>query len=654
MLAQFPERQELLDHLEREYEAYLERPEGERSAGVKVIPTVIHVIHDNGPENLSKEFLLNAMEIANQELQAQNAGLASVIPEFQNVIGNPEFELRLAKIDPNGNCTDGITRTQSDMTYEGGENVKSLINWNTGSRRYLQIWTVQTVGSGAGGYTFLPGSVGAQNNGIIIRAAQYTSTVSHEFGHWVNLAHPWGPTNEPGVQSNCGFDDNVGDTPNTIGASGCNLSQVSCGSLDNIQNHMDYSFCAHMFTAGQASRMQSAAESWVGGRDYYWSNENRTNTGTVDGFVVQPCVPVVDFSLDNAQGCEGLDVDFEDNLWGADRDASWVWNWSFPGGTPSSSTDENPTVIYNAAGTYDVTLTLTTAAGSDSRTIQDAVTVEGVGNGIYGLYQEGVEASDFPDNANEQLVWKVDPQGGVNWQRTTAASSSGDASVRINLRNNSSGDVNNLITPPINMIDVPTSQARMTFKIAHANRNSNDHDERLRVYASKDCGESWSLRYTEDGDDLNTAGANVSGTFVPNANQWREEEVSLATMAGEEHVLIRFETTSDRQSYLYLDDININGQFVGVREIDGLRSSKIYPNPIDGTSQLEIELAEGDEFTLNLVDMLGKQLATIGRNLTAGSNRIPLADFRTDIEPGIYMIQMNTQEGQKTLRFVKN
>lgn len=40
------------------------------------------------------------------------------------------------------------------------------------------------------------------------------------------------------------------------------------------------------------------------------------------------------------------------------------WSWSFPGGTPSTSTLENPTITYNTAGTYDVSLTTTTSYGT--------------------------------------------------------------------------------------------------------------------------------------------------------------------------------------------------------------------------------------------------------------------------------------------------
>jgi PKD repeat protein len=51
------------------------------------------------------------------------------------------------------------------------------------------------------------------------------------------------------------------------------------------------------------------------------------------------------------------------------------WNWSFPGGTPSSSIEQNPSVTYNSTGTYSVTLTVTNAAGSNSLTRTDYIQV---------------------------------------------------------------------------------------------------------------------------------------------------------------------------------------------------------------------------------------------------------------------------------------
>jgi PKD repeat protein len=51
------------------------------------------------------------------------------------------------------------------------------------------------------------------------------------------------------------------------------------------------------------------------------------------------------------------------------------WSWSFPGGTPSSSTSQNPVVTYSTVGTYSVTLTATNALGSDTEIKTNYITV---------------------------------------------------------------------------------------------------------------------------------------------------------------------------------------------------------------------------------------------------------------------------------------
>ena len=55
-----------------------------------------------------------------------------------------------------------------------------------------------------------------------------------------------------------------------------------------------------------------------------------------------------------------------------------AWQWSFPGGTPETSTSPNPTVFYKHDGVYDVTLTVTGADGATSTvTRENFVTVTG-------------------------------------------------------------------------------------------------------------------------------------------------------------------------------------------------------------------------------------------------------------------------------------
>lgn len=49
--------------------------------------------------------------------------------------------------------------------------------------------------------------------------------------------------------------------------------------------------------------------------------------------------------------------------------------WVFPGGTPATSTLENPTVLYTTTGSYDVQLIVSNQAGSDTIILENYVTV---------------------------------------------------------------------------------------------------------------------------------------------------------------------------------------------------------------------------------------------------------------------------------------
>ncbi|MBR5983094.1 MAG: PKD domain-containing protein, partial [Bacteroidales bacterium] len=51
------------------------------------------------------------------------------------------------------------------------------------------------------------------------------------------------------------------------------------------------------------------------------------------------------------------------------------WSWSFPGGTPSSSTSQNPSVVYSTAGTYNVSLTISDGTNEDTETKNAYITV---------------------------------------------------------------------------------------------------------------------------------------------------------------------------------------------------------------------------------------------------------------------------------------
>ncbi len=112
-----------------------------------------------------------------------------------------------------------------------------------------------------------------------------------------------------------------------------------------------------------------------------WSNQSTNAINAYSGGIVGGCLtpcqtnvlpPVTSFSANPTNGCTPLVVQFTDNS----TNAPDTWSWTFPGGDPAVSSDPNPTVTYNVAGNYSVTLEASNAGGSDIQTINNLINVE--------------------------------------------------------------------------------------------------------------------------------------------------------------------------------------------------------------------------------------------------------------------------------------
>ena len=296
-----------------------------------VVPIVFHVVHDNGPENISDAQIHEAIVQLNEDFSASNPELPNVHPNFTGLVADVGMQFRLADFDPNGQPTTGINRIQSDLTYNGSNlALKQMIQWDP--TMYLNVWVVNSSDGGNGSaFAFYPGDVegsASVYDGIVSSywAVGRTETavwthykiLTHEVGHWANLKHTWGDESYNSSTAGCAYDDGVDDTPNTIGNTGCNLEAASCGSQDNVQNYMDYSNCSNMFTEGQKARMLATMCSDVAGRNHIWSEENHAVVFLQDDFLPRIVYQDQTFqesyandgSIDSALGLELLDLSF--------------------------------------------------------------------------------------------------------------------------------------------------------------------------------------------------------------------------------------------------------------------------------------------------------------------------------------------------------
>ncbi len=81
-----------------------------------------------------------------------------------------------------------------------------------------------------------------------------------------------------------------------------------------------------------------------------------------NSFCVTSIQPNANYSANNTSICQGDTIVFTD----ASTGNVDFWSWTFPGGTPATSLNQNPVIVYNTPGVYNVTLVATNTIGSDT------------------------------------------------------------------------------------------------------------------------------------------------------------------------------------------------------------------------------------------------------------------------------------------------
>jgi PKD repeat protein len=119
---------------------------------------------------------------------------------------------------------------------------------------------------------------------------------------------------------------------------------------------------------------------------------NNCGTTILEQTVVVSTPPTASFTSSGATGCIPFAVQFTN----ASSSNATSYQWDFPGGNPSSATDANPAVVWNAAGVYTVTLTAFNAAGSSSSTT--TITVNAAPSAGF-TYQVGGLTAIFSNNS---------------------------------------------------------------------------------------------------------------------------------------------------------------------------------------------------------------------------------------------------------------
>ncbi len=628
------------------------------------IPIVFHVLHDGGVENISREQIMDALEILNRDYRALNSDKDDVVSTFKSLAADVEIEFVLATKAPNGACFGGITRTVSSFSYNGAngqDQVDAIINGNDVYQgdwpgdEYLNVFICGDLAQGAG-YTYKPSNYfgGSMYNGIWIMheyvgsigtsSELHSRALTHECGHWLDLDHTWGGTNNPGCTGgsndpndpcygidNCDYDDGVNDTPNTIGVTYCNLNESSCGVLANVENYMDYSYCSKMFTLGQKDKMIAALNSSVGRRNRIWQTSNLNSTGATG--TGQLCN--ADFNVSKSILCQGETVSFTDESY----NGVTSWNWSFEGGSPSTSIESNPSVTYSTPGWYNVTLTVSNGSSSLTETKTDMIYVSEK-NGL--PFYEGFEnmstfnGYDLIHNTKGNVIdFNLYSANGYSSNKSLKLPNSTISDLSKNAIESSAIDLSGLTS---------SDKVTLTFKYAYRKKKSTDY-EYLRVYASKDCGETWSSRTTFSNNNLSSLTS--SSNWVPTSdNDWTTVHVkNITSTFFVDNFRFKIELENDGGNNLYLDDINLyEGDALetivsGVDEISDINYLSIYPNPSNGDVTIQFENQNGvKDVNVLIRDLRGQVLDSYTILANEGNNLVLIG--RNEISSGLYFVEL--------------
>lgn len=350
------------------------------AATVITIPVIVHVVHNGETvgtgRNISQAQVQSQLAVLNEDYR-RKAGTRGF---NDNPVGaDIEIEFCLAAVNPQGQtlAEPGIDRYNGNRTTWDQASIEGVLKpstyWNPD--KYYNIWVLDlnepSVNGQLLGYAQFPSQSNlpgiptdspASTDGVVIYYKAFGSadkgtfpvlqspynlgrTLTHETGHFLGLRHIWG-------DAVCG-DDFCADTPPQASASnGCQVGRVSCGSTNMVQNYMDYSndACSNIFTQNQKDRIRAVMA--LSPRRLTLLSSNVCGTQVA-------ARPKANFRVDNQQVLLGGQLKFTD----LSENFPTSWLWTFEGGTPATSTDQNPTVTYTQPGKFKVTLVTTNALG---------------------------------------------------------------------------------------------------------------------------------------------------------------------------------------------------------------------------------------------------------------------------------------------------
>ncbi len=626
------------------------------------IPVVVHVVYNTSQENISVAQIQSQIDILNQDFGRFNADTSNTPSVFQAVVANTRIEFCLANFDPDGNPTNGITRTQTTQaSWSGNHSVKYTANGGHDGwprDQYLNLW-VCNLGGGLLGYATPPSVADITRDGVVVGYNYFGNvgpldpsfnlgrTATHEVGHWLGLAHTWGG-------GGCSNDDNIPDTPIQDGPNfGCpGYPSVSCSNAaqggDMFMNYMDYSddICFNLFTQDQKAVMRGLFDPGNVRHPLLSStacvNPAFHNAATAFSPEMPDTICGTSFPVQSLLQNAG-----ENNLNSTEvvieLDGLPVDTLAFNGNllpTQNVPLAFSPLVV--TPGDHLLRCyTLGTVNGFEDPDLSN----DTVAFAFFVRDNQGL-ASPYQANFEGGFLlpeWElINPDSAITWEWTDTAAWNGNYSVVMRgFDYNAIGEVDDFILPQIDISGL--AQPRLTFYRAYARFAANSgFNDALEIYASTDCGDTYQQIWNESGDELATAPP-ASFPFLPsNGSQWRGEIVDLSNFAGATGLYLRFRFRNDYENNLYLDAINVLDSVNVMVSAPAPPQAgwRVMPNPSQGVISLRSEASTHRQATATLFDPTGRVLRQHRWQPLPG--QAMRWDLR-DLPAGLYLLRVQSE-----------
>jgi len=363
---------------------------------------------------------------------------------------------------------------------------------------------------------------------------------------------------------------------------------------------------------------------------------NGTNRSAYEIDFYENTPPSAQIAADRLEiNCMKDTVQFVDHS--AVRLSSASWQWSFPGGMPSTSTLEDPIVVYGNPGAYDVTLTVTDAFGTSTQTYTDFITYTDsvfLITNTSSLY-EGFDSGNFPPTGWETppavFSWQsINVDTGMNCQPNTVAYVN---HYWINER----GEEASLISNKIKLVGGNSAQNWLTYDYAYCGFSG--YADGFRIEISTDCGATWDSIYGASGTALQTTGY-VNSPWYPTCGSWKTDSLDLTSFGyNGDTIMVGFVAINDYGNRFFMDNVNINGQNIitSLEDENNTFHTSIFPNPTKGVFNIR---TDAGELKVEISNLMGEIVTTtIVRN---GLQQVNLSNHAK----GIYFVKLKS--GKKT------